>query len=270
MHDLISVNHLCFLSQTVAELEGTWRELDARRVSFVGGLLTGDQLAIAERIVKTHGYPVETVNHVFLPGPLVPDEATWEEPRRKLLEIIRIANRLGSRTIYMLSGGHGSLDWDEAADCFRRAIAPCVTEADKVGIRLAIENAPILYADLHLAHSLRDTVTLAEIAGIGVCADLFGCWCEQGIHGTIARAGSRIVLVQISDFVLGDRSLPARAVPGDGVIPLRRLTERILQTGYSGGFDLELLGPRIEREGALSAVRRAGDHFGAVLESLGV
>jgi sugar phosphate isomerase/epimerase len=69
--------------------------------------------------------------------------------------------------------------------------------------------------------------------------------------------------------VLGDRSLPARAVPGDGVIPLRRITEWLLRAGYRGAFDLELLGPRIEQERQLAAVRRACAYYGDLLESLG-
>jgi hypothetical protein len=37
-----------------------------------------------------------------------------------------------------------------------------------------------------LAHSLRDTVTLAEIAGLGVCIDLYSCWWEADLKRTLA------------------------------------------------------------------------------------
>ena len=112
-----------------------------------------------------------------------------------------------------------------------------------------------LYADAHIAHSLRDTVTLAEMAGIGVCMDFFGCWAEAGLAETIERAGPRLGLVQVADYVYGDRSLPSRAVPGDGVIPIKQILGWALDAGYTGGFDFELLGPRIDQAGARS---RAG------------
>ena len=48
----------------------------------------------------------------------------------------------------------------------------------------------------------------------------------------------------MSDYVLGDRSAPCRSVPGDGDIPLRRLIDDLLTAGYTGLFDLELVGPR--------------------------
>ena len=132
-----------------------------------------------------------------------------------------------------------------------------------------IENALPLYADYHIAHSLRDTLALAEMAGIGVCIDLFGCWTEAGLRASIERAIPRCNLIQLSDYVYGDRSLPSRAVPGDGAIPLQRILDWMLAAGYTGAFDLELIGPRIDKEGHLEAVRRTGDYLGKILSSLG-
>ena len=121
---------------------------------------------------------------------------------------------------------------------------------------LAIENASALYADIHFAHTLRDTITLAEMAGVGVCIDLFHCWAEADLAGLVERALPRTVQIQLSDYVLGDRALPARAVPGDGAIPIEPFIRQALAGGYTHGFDLELIGPRIEAEGRIDAARR--------------
>ena len=43
----------------------------------------------------------------------------------------------------------------------------------------------------------------------------------------------------------------------------------MLAAGYEGCFDLELIGPRIEEEGYASALRRAVDNLGAILDALG-
>jgi sugar phosphate isomerase/epimerase len=170
----------------------------------------------------------------------------------------------------MLTGGHGRLTWEQGAEAFSAAVAPCVAQARDAGISLGIENASTLYADLHIAHSLRDTVALAEQAGIGICMDLYGCWTEAALRETMERAVPRCHIMQVSDYVYGDRALPARAVPGDGAIPLHRLLEWALAAGYQGAFDLELIGPRIDREGHLAAVRRAAEEVGKTLDSLGV
>ena len=73
---------------------------------------------------------------------------------------------------------------------------------------------------------------------------------------TIAGAASTgIRLVQVSDFAVGTLSTPNRLVPGDGDIPLDRILGQVLDAGYAGCFDLELIGPAIEAEGY--AVRRS-------------
>jgi sugar phosphate isomerase/epimerase len=79
-----------------------------------------------------------------------------------------------------------------------------------------------------------------------------------------------VALVQICDYVLGTFDTPNRAVPGDGDIPLTRLMSMVLEAGYDGPFDLEILGPRIETEGYASAIRRSVDRASAILEELGV
>jgi sugar phosphate isomerase/epimerase len=270
MHEKISVNSICFPGAGFRELARYWRELDAHRVSLVSNLFLEEGLAAAQDALATGEYAVETITHVFLYNQhLEPRETTWREARETLMRVIETAKTLRAHSIYMLTGGHGSLTWEEAADAFREAVAPCVGPAQAAGIPLMIENASPLYAHTHLAHTLRDTVTLAEIAGLGVCIDLFACWAEAGLKESIDRAMPRCSIVQVCDYVYGDRSLPARAVPGDGAIPVKRILDWILKAGYAGAFDLELIGPRIDREGHIAAIRRAADNVGEMLRSLG-
>jgi len=270
MHDRVSVNQLCFPGTPFPELASHWRELGARRVSLVTSQLFEEGLAAAQAALGTGDYVVEVLSHQFLVGHLEPEEESWHQPRERLSKVIQWARSLGAGSIYMVTGGHGDLPWEEAADCFRAAIAPCVSEAREAGIPLMIEPSPQVYASSNLAHNLRDTVTLAELAGIGVCIDIFGCWTEAGLKETIGRAVPMCHAIQVSDWVYGDRSLPARAVPGDGAIPIRRICEWALDAGYRGPFDLELLGPRIDQEGRVAAVGRAARYMSELLVSLGV
>ncbi len=55
----------------------------------------------------------------------------------------------------------------------------------------------------------------------------------------------------------GARSLPCRAVPGDGNVPVVQVLEALLDAGYAGPIDLELNGPRIDSRGHLAAATRA-------------
>lgn len=270
MHERISVNSICLPGAGFAALGEHWRHLGATRGSFVSLQLDGESVDAAGAALAAGNCRLETIVHPFMPGePLELREDTWQRPRARLNAVLEAAQTLGARSVYLTTGGHGSGTWEDSARAFAEAVAPCAALARQKGIALMIENAPAAYAELHIAHTLRDTVTLAEMAGIGVLIDIFSCWTEAGLHDTIERARPRLGLVQVSDYVPGDRALPARAVPGDGAIPLRRILGWILDGGYDGAFDLELLGPRIDGEGHVAAVARAAENTEALLRVLG-
>jgi sugar phosphate isomerase/epimerase len=75
-------------------------------------------------------------------------------------------------------------------------------------------------------------------------------------------------LLQLGDFCYGTRQIPDRAVPGDGVMPIRSIVGGLVDSGYRGPIDLELLGDRIRREGTKSAAVRAGQYMSELLQSI--
>ncbi len=253
MREMLSVHNVTFLGADLPELHGHWTALGLRHLSVLDAQLLDPGFA---SLVQREGYAVEAVYHLF-------------GGASELSRLIDVAAAVGARCIYMLTGGRNGLTWERAAERFCRAVEPCVHQAGQAGVGLAIENASSLYADIHVAHSLRDTITLAELAGLGVCIDLFHCWAEADLAGLLRRALPRTLLIQLSDYVLGDRALPARAVPGDGAIPIEPFVAQALAGGYRFGFDLELLGPRIDAEGRLAAARRACATVSAMLDRLG-
>jgi sugar phosphate isomerase/epimerase len=56
-----------------------------------------------------------------------------------------------------------------------------------------------------------------------------------------------------------------RLVPGDGALPLGQLLDATLAAGFSGPFELEILGSAIESEGYESAIRRSFSYLTALL-----
>ncbi|MDT5091656.1 MAG: hypothetical protein QOH60_1019 [Mycobacterium sp.] len=252
MQERLSVHNVTFLGASLSELEKYWRAIGLTRLSILDSQLAEAGLAA----LVAGGYSIEAVCHVF-------------GGRDELLRVVDAAAGLGARTVYMLTGGRGGRTWEQSADEFCSAIEPCVRAADSAGVGLAIENASALYADIHIAHTLRDTIALAEMAGIGICIDLFHCWAEAGFASLVDRALPRTRLIQLSDYVLGDRALPGRAVPGDGTIAIESFLAQAIARGYAHGFDLELIGPRIEREGRFVAASRACNVVTAMLDRLG-
>ena len=268
MHDRVSVNSLAFLGSSLEEVAGYWRELEPRCVSFVSPHVEDPEAA--RQVVHDGGYQVETIFGGLMAGRrLEPDESTWAEPRASMSRMIGTAKLVGSRTIYGLTGGHGAGTWEDSAAAFRAGDGAVVEEAKEAGVALLIENAAILYADSHIGHNLTDLVTCRRDGGHRRPDRHLRHLERVGPEAKLERAMPACGLVQVSDYVAGDKSFPCRAVPGDGMIPLERIIGWILEAGYTGGFDLELIGPRIDAEGRLEATRRAADNLSAILDSLG-
>ncbi|WP_445166223.1 sugar phosphate isomerase/epimerase family protein [Mycolicibacterium sp. Dal123E01] len=266
MHERISVHDVTFIGSSPVELQRNWAALGMRRLSVIDTQFLESDF---RQVLGGGDYLIHAVCHVFGSGRVPTDALSLGAARAGLSRLIEAAAAAGAQCIYLLTGGRGELSWEEAADRFARAIEPCVRQAAAAGVGLAIENASSLYADIHMAHSLRDTIALAESANLDICIDLFHCWAEADLAALVRSALTRTRLIQLSDYVLGDRALPARAVPGDGVIPIEAVVAQVLADGYQFGFDLELLGPRIDAEGRLAAARRGCEAVGAMLDRLG-
>ncbi len=266
MHPRLSLHQICFGDIGVTEFLQQCHELGARRATLTSpALLAPGGIEQARTALSQHRLQLQSIAHLFTAATLSAGADTLLAARDTLNLLIDGAAELGAESIYMLTGGRGELPWAEAADRFSETIRPCKERAKGAGINLAIENASALYADLHIAHTLADTLSLAEKADIGICIELFFCWPEADLPTLFRQAVPRCHLVQLSDYVYGDRALPARAVPGDGDLPLARLLKELENAGYRGSYELELLGPRIDAEGPAAAVRRAAANLDPLL-----
>jgi sugar phosphate isomerase/epimerase len=223
--------------------------------------------AAARRLFADAGLEVATLTHRAFG---FADPVETAAARERLARTIDMGGAIGAQSIIMTTGGRGDLSWGDAAQRFAEAVAPCAAQARAAGIKLGIEPTSHLYADASIAHRLSDCLTIARQAGISVMIDLFACWFDADIDAALAAAGPATALVQVSDYCYGDRGLPCRAVPGDGVIPLDRMVPAIIGAGFRGYFDLEIIGPRLNGEGAEQGLRRAAHYMGPLLEDAGL
>lgn len=268
MHPRVCLHQVGFLNESTERFIAFCREAEIPWMTLVNPHMLGpDALPETQAALALGGPRAAVVNQPFARYPDI--ERDSGEAALRLNEAIEAATLLGAPHLYIVSGGRGSLDWEQAAERLGELIAPCRELAATRGVTLLVETANLLNADIHIAHTIDDTVKLAQIAQIGVCIDLGASWFEGGLKEKFARAMPITGLVQVSDYVLGDRSTPCRAVPGDGAVPLEQQIGWLLEAGYEGVFDLELTGPRIEAEGPHAAGMRAAENLSEILTKLG-
>ncbi|HUB58188.1 MAG TPA: sugar phosphate isomerase/epimerase [Mycobacterium sp.] len=264
----MGLHQVAFLNESTTAFLDHCRQIGVQHTTLVTPSLMRPGGVDEARQALAAGAPqVEAVNHQFAVYPDLDHDRG--EATQKLLQAIDIAAALGASSVYLQTGGRGHLTWEQAAERFTALIATCKAAAAAEGVRVLVENASSFNADIHIAHTLADTITLAGLAGIGLCIEWHACWMEAGLKTLLRQAIPMTGLMQVSDYVLGDRTAPCRAVPGDGVIPLDRILGDVLEAGYEGVFDIELVGPRIAAEGARAATQRAAQRVSEILTRLG-
>jgi sugar phosphate isomerase/epimerase len=244
---------MCSLYQPLAADIALWAELGVGHVGLISTKLEAEGWEPAIPMVTSAGL---RVSNVATENAVIADS-------------VYFAASVGAPVVYLCTGPAASPVWEEALDSFCHSMRPLVMLASELGIRLAVEPTMPLRTHRSFVFSLRDAIDVAQETGIGVVLDINSCWYERGVDELIRKNVGSLALVQVSDYVLGTFDSPNRAVPGDGDIPLLRLLSTLLDAGYEGPFDLEVLGPRVEEEGYGSVIRRSVERTMVMLDRLG-
>ncbi len=264
-HPRLSVGEMCTFPWPFGDELALWQELGVRQVGVITAKLDAYGLDKAVAALRERSMTATTIitRNFDLSAP-----DTWDETRAQINDAIDLATEIGG-CVYFTPGRRDGRSFDELTVSLAEAVAPCAAHAASRGVRLAIE--PSLRTDVSFVHTLRDSLDVAERAGIDVIADLGNCWMERDYEDTVRRGGPRIAAVQFADAVFGSSKEPppgGRAVPGDGDLPIDRFLRAALDGGYRGAFELEMVGPKIEAEGYESALRRAVERADTLLEEV--
>ena len=267
MHPLLSIDSMSTFKWTFDQDLALWKDL---RIAYAGLLISKIQDNPAEKFARLREAGIQSstviVNSFDLGRP-----ETWEGTRNLQSAIIDLVADTGGHSIYFTPGRTTGAPWKDVLKLFAEAVAPSIEHAKARGVHIAIE--PSLRTDASFVNTLRDAIDVAELTGIEIIADFGNMWMERDAREVLKRAAPHIALMQICDVIIGGNGVPppgGRVHVGEGELPLRRLMHEVLDAGYRGIFDLEVLGPLIEKEGYDSAVRRGAESASRLLREMGI
>ncbi len=252
-HPRISVNAICSMTQSLPEDLVLWDDLGIDNVGLISPKLEQAGWDASRDAVRAAGL-------------LVSSMSCYKDGIAPSLEF---AGAVGTGVLYVVTGSAGSVPWEEAAERFCEDMAPLVARGKELGVRLALEPTNPLRTDVSFVHCVRDAVDLARLADMGIVVDFYSSWYERGLDELVRKNIDVVALVQICDYKLGTFDMPNRCAIGDGDIPVERLLGLMLEAGYEGPFDLEILGPRIEEEGYRAPIARSVERASEMLDRLG-
>ena len=221
----------------------------------------------AARVVRDAGMAVS--------GYCVGGTMTARDPadRRRRLDdnrrMIDEAAAIGASCLVAIGGGLDAGDRDLGAARRRTLdglaeLLPCVRDA---GIVLALEPLhPMICATRSVLCTLRQANDWCDALGggpeVGIAVDTYNVWWDPELDAQIERAAGRIAAYHVSDWLPDTRDLRFdRGMPGDGVIDLRRFSERVTAAGYRGHHEVEILSNRWWREDPDAVVATVVERF---------
>jgi sugar phosphate isomerase/epimerase len=272
VHPRISLNLFTTNQWLLADDLALCRELGIRHVGFISTKYDPEDPGVAAEQCAEAGVDAALVATWL--ADVSPLELGPEAGGAALLEHLRssidTAAVLKAPLVYFPSGvTPPRTPTDRAIEALVAALAPAVAYAAERGVRLGVENNSVSTRHHGFAHTMADTVRIADEANIDICMEIQNCWIEGGLEPLLKANIGRIGVVQVSDFSVGEDIRMNRRVPGDGDVPLEWLIGALLDCGYQGLFDIELVGPHIQREGVASAVRRSAEWLADMLTRSG-
>jgi sugar phosphate isomerase/epimerase len=253
-HPRVSVNSICSWKASFDEDLALWQDIGISHVGMIAPKVIPVGWDEAERRAKAAGLRVSSFSCYRHEG---------------MTESIDFCASMGTEVLYIVTGGYGSVLWEDAAADFAADIAPHVEHARAKGVTLAVEPTNPLRTDTSFLHSVRDAIHVGRTTGMSVVVDFYSAWYERDLDQLVRDNLDLVALCQICDFKLGTFDMPNRVALGDGDIPLERLFGIMLDAGYEGPFDLEILGPRIEDEGYRAPIVRSLERASEILDALG-
>lgn len=267
MHPRLSIDAMCTFKWSFEQDLALWRDLGVRHAGLLGNKLA-DAPEVKMARLDAAGIRASTIIAASFN---LSDPASWEATVAEHKAVIDLAAEHGGHSIYFTPGRTTDAPWRDVLKIFAAAVAPTVAHAKSRGVLAAIE--PSLRTSVSFVNTLRDAIDVAELTGIGLIADFGNMWMERDFREVLAAAMPHIALMQIGDVVVGAPGRPppgGRAHIGEGELPLRRMMQDVLDAGYKGVFDLEVVGPQIGMDTDEAAVRRGAAAASALLTELGI
>ena len=212
---------------------------------------------------------LRVTNLVWAGGFTGSDGRSLEESVQDAAHALRLAGALGAGCLVVYPGGRNNHIFSHAERLLRTAIEQLLEYAADVEVPLAIEPMhPACAAEWTFLTDLESTVAFIEQFDSPFLKLVFDSY-HFG-HDRSVLANLPEVVPHIGVVHLGDRSEPHgvdqdRRPLGEGSLQLAELVRGLLDAGYVGDFDVELIGPNIVESDYESVLKSSQEFFERVL-----
>lgn len=217
---------------------GVWR----RKIADVGEDRAVELLAASGLAVS---------NMVWVGGFTGSDGVPYRDALEDAREAIELAARIKCPTIVVYSGGRAGHTLNHARRIFSNALAELLPLAAERGVKLALELVhPNYTAEWSFLTQVDELLQLREklaSPALGLALDTYHAGLQPEVLARLSELAPHLAVVHLGDGREAPEHEQTRTRLGDGLVPLPEIIQELTRLGYDGDYDVELLGPEIEK-----------------------
>ncbi len=178
------------------------------------------------------------------------DGRSLEEAIDDAAHAVRLAGAMNANCLVVYTGGRNNHTFRHARRLLFAAIEKLLVLAEDAEVTLAIEPMhPACADEWTFLTDLRSTINLVESfrsEHLKMVFDVYHFGHDRSILENLAEIVPHTALVQLGDRLTAHNIDQDRCQLGCGVVPLSEIINGLLEAGYAGDFDVELIGQDIE------------------------
>jgi sugar phosphate isomerase/epimerase len=167
-------------------------------------------------------------------------------------EAIAEAEALGAPMVVLVCGADPGQNLQESRRQIQHAITLLIPDAQKAGVKLAIEPLHPMYAgDKSAIVSLGQANDICEAIDspwVGIAIDVYHLWWDDQLENEISRCGknNNIFAFHICDWRVPTLDfLTDRGLMGEGCIPIKQIRSWVEEAGFEGYNEVEVFSERL-------------------------
>lgn len=178
------------------------------------------------------------------------DGRTYRESVNDAIEAVKLSRDLKAGCLIVYSGARARHTRNHARRLFRSALKQILPFAEEHGVTLAIEpmheGCAMDWTFLNGLDEALDWITGIGSSHLKLVFDIYHLGHDQGILKRIPELIPHIAIVQVGDCRQPPRGEQNRCRLGEGMLPLQDFITALIDEGYDGFFDIELMGEDLD------------------------
>ncbi len=193
----------------------------------------------------------------YYPNNLDPDINRREANNKYLMRLIELADRMGVRVVSTFAGRVLDKDIHDNIPIFKEVFTPIIKYAEDKGVKIAIENCPMMHGFPFRGINIAYTPDAWELMFDAIPSPNLGLeydpshlyWLQIDYIDAIYNFGDKIFHVHAKDTEIMYNKLARGGIystgwwryriPGWGEVDWQKVIAALMDTGYDGGVDIE-------------------------------